>query len=64
MIEDWELSTIVDEAEERGYKRAVDYFVQELREAREEYQGDSQHDVAYGLKLAIEIIKAGGKNDD
>ena len=38
----------------------VNKVVEELKTTREDYAGDFQDDVAYGLKLAIEIVKDGG----
>lgn len=37
--------------------------VKELETAREDYSGDFQDDVAYGLRLAIEILKDGVVNE-
>lgn len=41
----------------------VDKVIEELKTTRADYAGDFQDDVAYGLKLAIEIVKDGGLNE-
>lgn len=50
------LNHVLD-AEPTAYE--VDRIVAELGTAREDYVDDENYDVAYGLKLAIEIVKGG-----
>lgn len=42
----------------------IDKVVEELETARADYSGDFQCDVAYGLRLAIEIVKKVGEDNE
>lgn len=54
------LNQVLD-AEPTAYE--VDRIVAELGTAREDYVDDENYAVAYGLELAIEIIKEGVENE-
>ena len=54
------LNQVLD-AEPTSYE--IDRIVAELETAREDYLDDENYGVAYGLKLAIEIVKGGVVNE-